>query len=74
MKTNEYYFAVFGLGVDEEGMPCEAYMKMALDCEVPEAYAVAMVENYFPDFKGKIRLMSREEYIECAGDDEDENA
>ena len=72
--ANEYYFAVFGLGVDEEGMPCEAYMKMTLNCEVPEAHAVAIAESYFPDFKGKIRLMSREEYIECAGDDEDENA
>lgn len=73
MKTPEYYFAVDGLGVDEEGLPCEAYMKMALDCEVPEAYAIAMVENAFPDFKGRIRVMSRDEYIELAGDEEDEN-
>jgi hypothetical protein len=49
-------------------------MKMALNYEVPEAHAVAIVESYFPDFKGKIRLMSREEYIESAGDDEDENS
>ena len=69
---DEFYFAVFGLGVDEDGNPCEAYVKMSLDCEVPESYAVAMMEAQFLDFKGKVRVMSRDEYIELTGEEEDE--
>ena len=69
----EHYFAIFGLGVDEDGNPCEAYVKMTVDCEIPETVAVSFVEKQFPDFKGRIRIMSRDEYIELAGEDEDEN-
>lgn len=68
----EHYFAIFGLGVDEDGNPCEAYVKMTVDCEMPEKVAVSFAEEYFPDFKGKIRSMSHDEYIELAGEDEDE--
>lgn len=67
---DEYYFAFFGLGVDEDRNPCEAYVKMTVDCEMPETVAVSFVEKQFPDFKGKIRTMSRDEYIELAGEDD----
>jgi hypothetical protein len=66
----EYYFAIFGLGVDEDGNPCDAYVKMTVDCEIPEVFAVSFVEKQFPDFKGRIRRMSYDEYIELAGDEE----
>lgn len=74
MKTHEWYFAVADLGVDEEGNSCEAYVKMKLDCEVDELFAVAFMEKQFPGLKGRVRIMSRDEYIELAGDDDDENA
>ena len=66
----EHYFAIFGLGVDEDGNPCDAYVKMTVDCEMSETVAVSFVEEQFPDFKGKIRTMSRDEYIELAGEDD----
>lgn len=74
MKTHEWYFAVADLGVDKCGNPCEAYVKMALDCEVDEQVAIAIFGKSFPDFEGRVRIMSRDEYIELAGEDDDENA
>lgn len=72
--THEYYFSVADLAVYENGNSCEAYVKMTLDCEVDEQLAVALMGKQFPSFKGKFRVMSHEEYIELAGDEENENA
>ena len=69
----EHYFAIAGLCVDEEGNPCDAYVKMAVDCEVPEVFAVSLLEKQFPDFKGRVRSISHDEYIELAGDDENDD-
>jgi hypothetical protein len=69
----EHYFAIAGLGVDEDGNHCDAYVKMAVDYEVPEVFAVSLLEKQFPDFKGRIRSMSRDEYIELAGEDESDD-
>ena len=71
MKSTEYYFAVDDLGVDENGSSCETYAKLAFDIEVDEEAAVAFVEHQFPSLTGKLRALSRDEYIELAGDDDD---
>lgn len=67
----EYYFALSGMGEDEEGKPCDAFMKVAFPFSFPDEAVKEYIILKMPSLTGKIRPITREEYDEV---EEDSNA